>query len=193
MRRFTLFVSLVALTFSAGAQTTPPPGIPAGISKDMAAIAGMLGDWHDAAARADEARYFSHFTADAVYLGTDATERWTVSEFRAWANPHFVKGKAWTFKAKKRNVVLAGDTAFFDEILDTQNMGTCRGSGALRKVKGTWKIALYDLSIPIPNDLAKEVTGRIAAYEGGMRSAVAPTPEPKTVTMPPKKDERLER
>ncbi|MBL8112101.1 MAG: nuclear transport factor 2 family protein [Acidobacteria bacterium] len=172
-----------------GAQSAPPSNA----SRETAAIEAVLDDWHDAAAKADEPRYFAHFTPDGVYLGTDATERWTASEFRAWARPYFARGKAWTFRAKKRNVVVTGDTALFDELLDTQNMGTCRGSGALRRVKGTWKIALYDLSIPIPNDLAKEVTGRIAAHEGGMRSMVAPTPEPMTVTKPPKKDERLER
>ncbi len=187
MRRIALAVSFALALAAFGAEAASPPG-------DAAkAIDAVLDDWHDAAAKADEPRYFAHFTPDGVYLGTDATERWTASEFRAWAQPYFKRGKAWTFKAKKRNVVVAGDTAWFDELLDTQNMGTCRGSGALRKVKGTWKIALYDLSIPIPNDIAKEVTGRIAAFEGGMRSMVAPTPEPVTVTKPPKKDERLER
>ncbi len=34
-----------------------------------AAIARALDDFHDAAARADEARYFAHFADDAVFLG----------------------------------------------------------------------------------------------------------------------------
>ena len=42
------------------------------------AIAAVLDDWHAAAAAANEERYFSHFASGAVFLGTDATERWTV-------------------------------------------------------------------------------------------------------------------
>ena len=40
--------------------------------------------WHDAAARGDFHAYFSRMTRDAVFLGTDATERWTRPEFEAW-------------------------------------------------------------------------------------------------------------
>src|SRR5690349_244610 len=54
------------------AATLPAPD-PAGAS---AAIHAVLDDWHRAAASADEARYFSHFTSDAIFLGTDKTERW---------------------------------------------------------------------------------------------------------------------
>ena len=41
------------------------------------AIAMVLDDWHAAAAAADEDRYFAHFAPDAIFLGTDASERWT--------------------------------------------------------------------------------------------------------------------
>ena len=58
-------------------------------------IDGVVDDWHDAAAKADETRYFAHFTDDGVFLGTDATERWDVPAFRKYAHPHFAKGKAW--------------------------------------------------------------------------------------------------
>ena len=54
----------------------------------------VLDDWHLAAAQADEARYFGHFAENAVFLGTDATERWTKAEFRVWASPYFKGGRA---------------------------------------------------------------------------------------------------
>jgi len=132
-------------------------------------VSAVLDDWHAAAAAADEARYFGHFAPNAVFLGTDATERWTVEEFRRYAHPYFEKGKAWSFKAIERHVAfsLDGSVAWFDEKLDTPNLGPSRGSGVLVKVGGDWKISHYDLSVPIPNDLMKEFKERIEQYEKG--------------------------
>lgn len=124
----------------------------------------VLDDWHQAAAVADESRYFGHFAPDGVFIGTDATERWTVPAFRVWAKPYFDKKKAWSFKPRDRHVALSADgkTAWFDEMLDTPNLGVCRGSGVLILNGGTWKIAQYNLSIPIPNALAPGVVKQIA-------------------------------
>src|SRR5262249_24675947 len=83
----------------------------------QAQVAKVLDDWPKAAAAADEAKYFGHFTPDAVFFGTDAKERWTRDEFRKYAKPFFDKGKAWTFKPKDRNITLSkgGTIAWFDE------------------------------------------------------------------------------
>ncbi len=130
------------------------------------AVAAVLDDWHKAAADADEGRYFGHFTADGVFLGTDATERWTRDAFRTWAKPYFARGKAWSFRVASRNISLSKDgaVAWFDEALETPNMGPCRGSGVLVKEGTSWKIAQYNLSIPIPNALLPELKGRIEAH-----------------------------
>lgn len=128
------------------------------------AVEAVLDDWHAAAAAADEDRYFSHFTAGGVFLGTDATERWRRDEFRKWAHPHFAKGKAWKFKAVRRDVALspAGDVAWFDEGLATEKLGPCRGSGVLVREEGAWKVAQYNLSVPIPNEIFDPVRQSIA-------------------------------
>ena len=130
-------------------------------------IAGILDSWHAAAAAADEEKYFSYFTPDAVYLGTDGTERWTRDEFRKWAHPYFARGKAWSFRATSRWITSAPDrsVAWFDETLETPNLGPCRGSGVLVATPAGWKIAQYNLSIPIPNDLSEEFKKRIEAWE----------------------------
>ena len=39
---------------------------------------------------------------DAVFLGTDGTERWDLTAFRAFAHPYFAKGKAWSFRSVRR-------------------------------------------------------------------------------------------
>ncbi len=152
-------LALLCLVLAAAPSPKAAPADP------KAAVSAVLDDWHRAAAEADEARYFGHFTPDAIFMGTDGTERWTREEFRAWAKPFFAKGKAWSFKATSRNVFFSKDgaVAWFDEALDTPNLGPCRGSGVLVKEGKGWKLAQYNLSVPIPNELMDEVKARIEA------------------------------
>jgi ketosteroid isomerase-like protein len=144
----------------------------AAIGSPAAQVSSVLDDWHAAAAAADEARYFGHFAPEAVFLGTDAAERWTVEEFRRYAHPYFAKGKAWSFKPVERHVSFSPDrsVAWFDERLETPNLGPARGSGVLVRIAGDWKIAHYDLSVPIPNDLMKDFKERIEQYEKGRQT-----------------------
>jgi ketosteroid isomerase-like protein len=130
----------------------------------MMAIAGaeaskVLDDFHDAAAKADFDRYFGHFAEDGVFLGTDGTERWTVEEFKAYARPYFKPGGGWTYRPRDRHLTVQrdGNTAIFDELLDNDGLGETRGSGVLVIEDDEWKIAQYNLSIPIPNALADRV------------------------------------
>jgi hypothetical protein len=127
------------------------------------AIASALDDFHDAAAKADEERYFAHFAPGGVFLGTDATERWDVDAFRAYAHPYFAKGKAWSFRASRRVVTVRGDLAWFDEDLVTQNLGPARGSGVLSLHGGNWLIDQYVLSITVPNDRFRAVRDLLSA------------------------------
>jgi len=128
-------------------------------------IAAVLDDWHAAAAEADEARYFGHFTEDGVFLGTDATERWDVPAFRAYAHPHFENGRAWTFRSARREVVVEGHLAWFDEDLETENLGPARGSGVLRYDGERWRIAHYNLTITIPNERFARVREALESEE----------------------------
>ena len=132
-------------------------------SSREAEVAAVIDDWHAAAAAADEARYFDHFAEGGVFLGTDGKERWTVPEFRAYAKPHFAKGKAWSFRSVRRNISFSKDgrVAWFDEELATPNLGPSRGSGVLVYDGKTWAIAQYNLSVPIPNEVFKEVKALI--------------------------------
>lgn len=143
-----------------GERLRPPP-------PEARAIAAMLDDLHDAAARADGDRYFAHFALDAVFLGTDATERWTLDEFKAYARPHFSKGVGWAYTSTERHITLSEDRrmAWFDELLTSDHMGQCRGSGVARLVGQRWKLDQYNLSVPIPNELAKDVVRQIREHE----------------------------
>jgi hypothetical protein len=139
--------------------------LPAVAQTPAAKVAAVLDDWHRAAAVADETRYFGHFAIDGVFMGTDAAERWTVSQFRDWAKPHFQSKKAWNFRPRDRQIAFSadGNTAWFDEMLDTPNLGVCRGSGVLVRQSGEWKIAQYNLSIAVPNSIADALVKQIAA------------------------------
>ena len=45
--------------------------------------------------------------------------------------------------------------------IDNDKLGLCRGSGVFRRMEGQWWIMQYNLSIPVPNDLAERVVGMI--------------------------------
>ncbi len=134
------------------------------VSNDTTEIGAVLDDFHRAAAAADEARYFAHFDPNGVFLGTDAGERWSVAEFRVYAHARFATGKGWTYRPRDRHVSFTPEgVAYFDELLDNEKYGVCRGSGVLRKVNGVWRIAQYNLAFAVPNDSAAEVVRVIRA------------------------------
>lgn len=144
MKKITLLLFAFA-TLSSVAQT-----------KAQTAIDQLLTKWHKAAAEAKFDAYFNVMAKDAIYIGTDPTENWTVEAFKAYAKPYFDKGKAWNFKAGERHIFVSGDIAWFNELLDTQ-MKICQGSGVLRLENGEWKIVQYVLSMTVPNDHMTEV------------------------------------
>jgi ketosteroid isomerase-like protein len=133
-----------------------------------AKIRAVLDDWHAAAAAADEKRYFGHLAEESIFLGTDATERWTKAQFYAYAHPYFEKGKAWSFRAIRRDVIFSpdGKMAWFDEDLETGGLGPCRGSGVLVEANGAWKILHYNLALTVPNESLKAVMQAIAETKG---------------------------
>lgn len=116
-------------------------------------VNSLLANWHTAAAEADEDTFFGSMTADAIYLGTDATERWGRDEMKALMKEVFERETAWDFTLKKREVYFSEDKkiAWFEEALDTW-MGECRGSGVLKKTTDGWKIKHYNLALAVPND-----------------------------------------
>jgi len=156
--------ALVALALAVG--TGALAASPRADRAAESAAAAALDAFHAAAARADETAYFDLLAENAVFLGTDASERWNKPAFRAFAHPYFSQGKGWTFLPRDRHLERSrdGNLMWFDEKLASESYGECRGTGVLeRQSDGRWKIAQYNLTIPIPNDLAKEFVARIRA------------------------------
>jgi hypothetical protein len=130
-------------------------------------VNAFVDGWHDDAAHARMA-YFDKMAPDGVYIGTDRGELWQRDAFRAWGRKYFEgKRAAWVFHATRRNVYASadGNTIWFDELLDTENMGHCMASGVIRKTAAGFEIEHYQLSIAVPNAIAKQVTGLVQAAE----------------------------
>jgi len=139
------------------------------IPKEKECIAAMLDSLNMAAASADYNGYFKFYADSAVFIGTDAKEYWRKDAFMKWAKPHFDRGKAWSFKAIKRNIYFGpnSDIAWFDELLSTQ-MKICRGSGVVVKQNNEWKVQQYVLSMTIPNEKSKDIIDIKAPVEDSL-------------------------
>lgn len=129
-------------------------------------VNAFVDGWHDDAANTRMA-YFDKIAKDGVYIGTDRSELWTRDEFKAWSKKYFDAKSAWTFKATRRNVYASADKSliWFDELLDTKNMGHAMASGVLRKTAKGFEIVHYQLSLAVPNEVIDQVTGIIAEHE----------------------------
>jgi ketosteroid isomerase-like protein len=133
----------------------------------------LLDSFNAAAARADFDTYFSYYAPDAVFMGTDATERWNKEEFMKWSKPFFDRGKAWNFTSVQRHLYFdtTGTLAWFDELLNTQ-MKICRGSGVVIKQGNDWKVKQYVLSMTIPNALVDSIVPMKAAAEDAVLNSL---------------------
>ena len=101
--------------------------------------------------------YFARYIPDAIFLGTDKTERWTIEEFKTYAKPAFADGHGWTYRVIERNWEGGGDVRWFDEILFNEKLGYCRGTGVVKLIDNEWKIAHYSLTMLVPNSIAANV------------------------------------
>lgn len=159
-------MSLLALSLAIALQSAP--------EAEAAAVVDRL---HELAATADGPAYFDLFTPDARFIGTDASERWSVEAFRAYAMPYFSQGKGWTYHPRERVVTVLDVpckcVASFDELLDNSAYGVTRGSGVLIRTEAGWKIQQYVLSYVVPNDVARDVTALIRSHEA---APAAPAP-----------------
>jgi hypothetical protein len=151
MKRSFILIALLSLLYACSTPGTTSRAINKEIEQKQ--IIAMLDSFNRAAAKADYKTYFNFYTEDAIFTGTDATERWDKPAFMAWAKPIFDKGRAWDFTAIDRHIYFdtTGRLAWFDELLNTQ-MKICRGSGVVVKQGDAWKVKQYILSTTIPNE-----------------------------------------
>lgn len=124
-----------------------------------AAIGQLLDGLHRAAAESDAQDYFARYTEEAVFLGTDASERWSIGEFKVYAAKPFAEGRGWRYDVVSRHLVPTENPEIygFDEVLSNEKLGLCRGSGLVVFDGERWRVAQYVLSMLIPNAIAASV------------------------------------
>ena len=151
--RFLLLIVMTALFVTIGCSEKKSAG-----ANESGKIASLLDSFNIYAGKADYNNYFKYYADDAIFIGTDANERWDKAGLMAWSKPFFDKGKAWNFTSLKRDIYFdeTGNLAWFDELLNTQ-MKICRGSGVLVKKDNEWKIKQYVLSTTIPNSVLDSI------------------------------------
>ncbi|WP_434928656.1 nuclear transport factor 2 family protein [Shewanella sp. HL-SH2] len=125
--------------------------------EDSHNVNGLLNQLHESAMSANWESYFSLYHPDAIFIGTDANERWNMEQFKQYATPT----NGWRYDLQARHLLQIGDVIVFDEQLYSPSYGISRGTGALINTEQGWKIAQYHLSFPIPNDKAKRITSLI--------------------------------
>ena len=133
-------------------------------NNDKTQINKVLDDLHNYASKADGSNYFKLFDSEAIFFGTDATERWHINEFKNYALKRFETGTGWTYKPISRNIYINENTAWFDEELSNEKYGVFRGTGVLIRQNDKWLISQYNLLLPIPNNLLKKYSKEIIDY-----------------------------
>ena len=83
MKKILLFLAILMITFSCNTEKARQQVDNFRVAKSKEAINNVLDAWHKAAAEANFDAYFSKMTADAIFIGTDATENWKNKEFIA--------------------------------------------------------------------------------------------------------------
>jgi ketosteroid isomerase-like protein len=131
-----------------------------------AAIDALIDGLHQDAHEGNFQTYFDRYTPDAVFLGTDKSERWTIDQFKVYAEPAFEDGHGWTYSVKERNWEGEGSTRWFDEVLLNEKLGHCRGTGVVELIDGEWKIAHYALTMLVPNEIAADVGAQTQRADG---------------------------
>ena len=156
-----IFISLFLTSASASAAAEPDSLRIEEQQHDShrAAIGQLLDGLHRAAAESDAQDYFARYTEEAVFLGTDASERWSIGEFKAYAAKPFAEGRGWRYDVVSRHLVPTGNPEIygFDEVLSNEKLGLCRGSGLVVFDGERWRVAQYVLSMLIPNAIAESV------------------------------------
>ncbi len=131
---------------------------------EQAAVGAVLDALHAKASAADFEGYFALYAENAVFLGTDRSEYWPLEAFKKYTRERFATGTGWTYVPKERFVHVKDDVAWFEERLDHARYGETRGTGVLVREAGAWRVAQYNLTLPIPNELFVDVVEDIKRH-----------------------------
>ena len=82
----------------------------------------------------------------------DGAARLEGQSAREFFDEHLMQGNAWAYRSSARETRLSpdGSMAWFDETLEHDQLGRGRGTGVLIRSREGWKLAQYNLIIPLP-------------------------------------------
>lgn len=118
-------------------------------------------------------KFFSCFAPTARFLGSEAGENWDMPAYKRYMVPMYNRGgrtasPPFTLVPQEdtRRVSISTPLfATFDEVLlgcngDGEVTSELRGSGCMMydKVEDRWRVILYHLSVPVPNDAALTIS-----------------------------------
>jgi hypothetical protein len=113
--------------------------------------AATLDAFHRAAADANQSAFIAQLAADAVLLGVEEGARLQGQSLRDYVSDRFTNSNTWTYRGSNREIQLSADgsVAWFDESLQHEQLGAGRASGVLIANGGDWKIAQFNLTVPL--------------------------------------------
>lgn len=142
--------------------------------------AATLDAFYKAGAGANESAFIAQLAEDAVLLGVDGGARLQGQSLRDYVSASFgsgsvTNGDTWAYHSSDRQIRLSADgsVAWFDEALQHEQFGTGRASGVLIANGGNWKIAQYNLTLPLPGAAVASPAG----VSGAANTAPAAAPQ----------------
>lgn len=141
-------------------------GLLFGLTVTMQALADTspdttLDSLHKAGADANATVFESLLAEDVVFLGVGGAGRLEGQAAREYFSGHLMQGNAWAYRSSLREIRVSADgsVAWFDETLEHGQLGSGRGTGVLIRSGEGWKVAQYNLTVPLLGGAAPASVG----------------------------------
>lgn len=149
-----------------------------GLSLTLLALADPTPDaaldaLHKAGADANAAAFEALLAEDVVFLGIGGTGRLEGQAARAYFSEYLAQGNAWEYSSSLRETRVSpdGTVAWFDERLEHGQLGLGRATGVLVRSGEGWKVAQYNLTVPVSGGAAAASVG-VGSQTGAVPGAV---------------------
>jgi ketosteroid isomerase-like protein len=149
-----------------------------GLSVTLRALADATPDaaldaLHKAGADANAAAFEALLSEDVVFLGVGGAGRLEGQAARAYFSELMAQGNAWVYSSSLRETRVSddGSVAWFDETLEHGQLGLGRATGVLVRSGEGWKVAQYNLTVPVSSGATPAAVG-VSSPAGAASDAV---------------------
>jgi hypothetical protein len=137
-----------------------------GLSVTLLALADATPDstldaLHKAGSDANTAAFEALLADDVVFLGMGGAGRLEGQAARAYFSEYLAQGNGWAYSSSLRETRVSADgsVAWFDETLEHGQLGLGRATGVLVRSGDGWKVAQYNLTVPVSGGAAAASAG----------------------------------